>query len=331
MGCAELSPVKGAAPAEGAALLRGAVLAVDGGNSKTDVMLATADGTVLGEARGGPFRPQSAGVENAIDSVAKAVEELRDELGLAPDVPLARHLSAYVAGADLPVEEEALAEAFAARGWTETVDVGNDSFAVLRSGTAQHWGVAVVCGAGMNCVGIAPDGRRVRYPALGAMTGDWGGGLELARYAMWAAVRGEDGRGPHTALAAAIAAHFATPTALDAALGFHLHAVAEERIHELSPLLLEVAAPGDEVALEAVERQAAEVVGWAAATIDRLGLLDREVEVVLGGGVLRTAAPVLMDRITRICAERIPRVSLVIPRKRPVLGAVLLGLDRLGP
>jgi hypothetical protein len=73
------------------------------------------------------------------------------------------------------------------------------------------------------------------------------------------------------------------------------------------------------------------VVAAQATTIDRLGLLDREVEVVLGGGVLRTAAPVLMDRITRICAERIPRVSLVIPRKRPVRGAVLLGLDQLGP
>ena len=147
--------VKSAPPAEDEARLFGAVLAVDGGNSKTDIMLAAADGTVLAEARGGPFRPQSAGVDSAIDNVAKAVAELRGRLGLAPDRPLARHLSAYVAGADLPVEEEALAEAFAKRGWTETVEVGNDSFAVLRSGTAQPWGVAVVCGAGMNCVASA--------------------------------------------------------------------------------------------------------------------------------------------------------------------------------
>jgi N-acetylglucosamine kinase-like BadF-type ATPase len=308
----------------------GLVLAVDGGNSKTDVALATADGEVIAQAQSGPFTPQTSGVGAALDVVAKAVGELRTALALPEDAPLARHLSAFLAGADLPQEEQALAEAFAERGWTESIEVGNDTFAVLRAGASRPWGVAVVCGAGINCVGIAPDGRRARYPALGELTGDWGGGGGLGRTTMFAAVRGEDGRGPRTALTAAVAEHFGTETAVDAALGFHLGTFAEERLHELSPVLLRVATAGDAEALAYVERQAQEVVVWARAAMERLDLLGRETELVLGGGVLRAAEPVLMERIAAFAAELTPAAQLVVPRRRPIHGAVLLGLDRLG-
>jgi N-acetylglucosamine kinase-like BadF-type ATPase len=308
----------------------GLVLAVDGGNSKTDVALATADGEILAHAQSGPFTPQSTGVGSAIDTAAKAIDEIRSQLGLPEDARLATHLSAFVAGADLPQEEVALSEAFAARGWTESVEVGNDTFALLRAGASQPWGVAVVCGAGTNCAGIGPDGRRVRYPAIGILTGDWGGGHALGQRAMFAAVRGEDGRGEPTALTEAVAEHFGTETALDAALGFHLGNLAEERIHELSPLLLRVATAGDAVALGYVDRQANEVVGWARTTLEKLELSDRDTEVILGGGVLRAAVPVLMDRIAALAAIRIPAARLVVPTRRPVYGAVLLGLDRLG-
>ena len=308
----------------------GTILAVDGGNSKTDVLLATASGEVLAQAHTGPFTPQASGVRTAVDAVAEAVGEIRTALGLPDGVALARHLSAFVAGADLPQEEEALAAEFAARGWTETVEVGNDSFALLRAGASRPWGVAVVCGAGINCVGISPTGRRARYPALGELTGDWGGGHGLGKAALWAAIRGEDGRGPRTALTEAVAAHFDAETALDVALGIHLCTFPDERLHELSPLLMRVAAEGDEVALRIVHRQAAEVVAWARVTLAQLDLLDCDAEVVLGGGVLRAAVPVLMDRINTLAAEQIPAASLVVPARRPIHGALLLGLDRLG-
>ncbi|NEC73681.1 ATPase, partial [Streptomyces rochei] len=62
------------------------------------------------------------------------------------------HVSACLANADLPVEEERLAAALRARGWGTSVEVRNDTFAVLRAGVDEPRGVAVVCGAGVNCV-----------------------------------------------------------------------------------------------------------------------------------------------------------------------------------
>ena len=77
-----------------------------------------------------------------------------------------------LAGVDLNGEEEAVHVALSEQPWVGRALVRNDTFAVLRSGTGAPAGVAVVCGAGINCVGIAPDGRAARFPALGAITGD---------------------------------------------------------------------------------------------------------------------------------------------------------------
>ena len=73
--------------------------------------------------------------------------------------------------------------------------VRNDTFAILRAGVEEPRGVAVVCGAGINCVGMRPDGRVARFPALGRVSGDWGGGGGLFEEAMWRGARAEDGRG----------------------------------------------------------------------------------------------------------------------------------------
>jgi N-acetylglucosamine kinase-like BadF-type ATPase len=250
---------------------------------------------------------------------------IRAELNVPRGIPLARHLAAYVAGADMPVEEEALAAAFAAEGWTDSVEVGNDTFALLRAGATRSWGVAVVCGAGINCAGIGPDGTRARFPALGRLTGDWGG-----EEALWHAVRAEDGRGPATALTTAVPAYFGRETVEEVALAVHFGEIEDGRLGELAPVLMRVAAESDPIAMSVVDRMAEEVVTMARVALRRLGIAQRPAEVVLGGGVLRARPPALMERITARAAEEIPLAELVVAVDPPVVGAALLGLDMLG-
>ncbi|WP_055587052.1 N-acetylglucosamine kinase [Peterkaempfera griseoplana] len=316
--------------ATGPELVRG-VLAVDAGNSKTDVAVVTADGTVLGTARGGGFAPQLVGAEAAVAGLAPLVEEAAAEAGLPVDGerPLVTHVSACLANADLPVEEQRLQQALAAHGWGRTAVVANDTFALLRAGTDAPRGVAVVCGAGINCAGLLPDGRTARFPALGAITGDWGGGLGLATEAMWWSVRAEDGRGTATALAAAVARHFGRPSATAVAEAVHLRELPEARLHELVPVLFATAERGDRVAVELVERQADEVVRLAVVALRRLGLLDSPADVVLGGGVLAARQPLLLDAVHARLAAEAPLAEPRVVTAPPVLGAALLGLDHL--
>ena len=306
--------------------LTATVLAVDAGNSKTDVAVVAADGTVLGTARGGGFRPPTVGLDTAMTALAGPVERAFAAAG----VTSVAHVSACLANADLPVEEETLTAALHARAWGTTVKVRNDTFALLRAGVTEPLGVAVVCGAGINCVGMRPDGRTARFPALGRMSGDWGGGWGLSEEAMFHAARAEDGRGAPTRLAAALPAHFGLPTMYALIEALHLGHIPEARRHELTPVLFATAASGDPVARSLVDRLADEIVTMAVVALTRLDLLAEETPVVLGGGILAARHPRLDSAVRTLLSERAPAAVPRVVTARPVLGAALLGLDHVG-
>ena len=88
------------------------LLALDGGNSKTDVLLLTADGTVVARARAGSFAPHIVGAEAAVAGLAAAVAEALGSGG----IERADLVAGYLANADLPEEEEAIATATRALG-----------------------------------------------------------------------------------------------------------------------------------------------------------------------------------------------------------------------
>ncbi|MFI0511789.1 N-acetylglucosamine kinase [Streptomyces sp. WSLK1-5] len=306
--------------------LTASVLAVDAGNSKTDVAVVAADGSVLATARGGGFRPPVVGVEAAVDTVADAVGRAFAAAGVSS----VEHVSACLANADFPVEERQLAAALHARAWGADVEVRNDTFAILRAGVTEPLGVAVVCGAGINCVGMRPDGRTARFPALGRISGDWGGGWGLAEEALWHAARAEDGRGVDTELARVLPAHFGLPSMYALIEALHLEEIAPVRRHELTPVLFATAAAGDPVARSLVDRLADEVVSMATVALTRLGLLDEETPVLLGGSVLAARHPRLDDGVRELLAARAPKAVPRVVTASPVLGAALLGLDRAG-
>jgi N-acetylglucosamine kinase-like BadF-type ATPase len=188
-------------------------------------------------------------------------------------------------------------------------------------------GVAVVCGAGINCSGMLPDGRTARFPALGKLTGDWGGGADLAEEAFWAASRADDGRGPATALLTALPAHFGLPSLSALIEAFHFGELPSDRQLEAGPVLFEVAVAGDVVALGIIQQQAEEIVAMALSALRRLDLLGEPVPVILGGGVLAGGHSVLLDRVVRLLAEAAPRAIPRVVDVPPVVGAALLGLD----
>ncbi|WP_159665885.1 N-acetylglucosamine kinase [Streptomyces mexicanus] len=306
--------------------LTASVLAIDAGNSKTDVAVVAADGSVLATARGGGFRPPAVGVAAAVDTLAAAVARACEQARVAS----VAHVSACLANADLPVEEEQLAAALHARAWGTTVQVRNDTFAILRAGVAEPRGVAVVCGAGINCVGMRPDGRTARFPALGRISGDWGGGWGLAEEALWYAARAEDGRGEPTALARTLPGHFGLDSMYALIEALHLGHVDPHRRHELTPVLFATAAEGDPIAVSLVDRLAEEVVTMATVALRRLDLLAEETPGLLGGSVLAARHPRRDDGIRGRLAARAPKAVPRVVTARPVLGAALLGLDHVG-
>lgn len=303
------------------------LLAVDGGGSKTDVLALAPDGTVLGHSRGGGSCPQVIGVGPALAVVDELV---RTVLATLPGSVVAR-AGVYLSGLDLPVEIATFRAALGTLPWLPAdLVVDNDTFALLRAGTDADEGVAVVCGTGINCVGRRADGATARFPALGRISGDWGGGWELGEQAVWHAARALDGRGPATTLSVLVPSALDRPDMTAVIEDLHFGRLSDRVYALLAPVLLAASSAGDPVARSVVERQADEIAALALTALARLDLLDAAVPVVLGGGVLAARDPLLTEGIRARIAARAPRAVLTFLAERPVVGAALLVLEAAG-
>jgi N-acetylglucosamine kinase-like BadF-type ATPase len=257
-------------------------------------------------------------------------EQATAEAGLArTNGPIASVGQLCMAGVDFPDEEDALQKRVAALKWATQTSVANDTYAVLWAGTEHGWGVGLVCGAGINCVAVAPDGRRVRFPALGDITGDWGGGHDVGMAALGAAARSADGRGPKTSLEHSVPAHFALETPQDVAEAMHLREIAQRSVLELSPLVF-AEAEHDPVANEIVIRLVDEIAAFVRASLVRLRLTEEHVQVAIGGGLSRNLNPRVLDALAERLREVGPHIELRPTSAPPVLGAALWALDAAG-
>jgi N-acetylglucosamine kinase-like BadF-type ATPase len=309
-------------------MTRSAVLAIDGGGSKLDAALLGADGTLLGAARIEATGDEGSGSDSHMRQIEDAARTAAFDAGLDPNhLPLAP-LGVYcLAGADMPSDDRRITRWLSRRRLTTTDLVRNDCFAVLRAGTDRTWGVGVVCGSGMNCAGVAPDGRITRFPAIGAISGDWGGGMQLGETALWYAVRGEDGRGERTTLERLVPDHFGLRRPRQVTEALYRDRIRMDRLRELTPIVFDAAKEGDRMARRIVEQQADEVVAMAGTAIRRLRMTRLDVDVVLGGGVFRADDPAFFDRMREGIHRVAPAARVTVLAAPPVVGAALMGLD----
>ncbi len=342
------------------------VLAVDGGGAKTDIALVDSNGAALSVVRGGSSQAHYLGVEGTVDLLEGLLEEASAAAGLGRlERPFAATAQVLLAGADLPEEVAAIRVGIERQNWSERLVIDNDMPALLRAGSERGWGIAVVCGNGINCLGRAPGGsgesgglreagasggsgapgapgasgargsspgsgpREARFLSFGPVSGDWGGGRDIGLAALAAAVRAVDGRGPRTVLETVVPAHFGLRDPFDVARAVHLDEMPLTSLGELAPAVLALA-DEDPVAADIVQRQTDEVIAFACAALRRLELTGTDADVVLGGGVLRAVPPSVVAAIAQGVRRVAPDARVLVARSEPIVGAALLGLDAIG-
>lgn len=298
------------------------VVGIDGGGTKTDAIAVTLTGEIVGSRRIGTTSPHAISLRESVRLVEELVTDLIGERSPAA-------VGVYLSGLDLPREVESYAAALEPMGWP-LVLADNDVFALLRAGTEQPDAVAVVCGTGINAVGRRADGASVRFPALGSISGDWGGGHGLGQEALWHAARAEDGRGVATTLVDAVCGQFGVSSVVELTAQLHFGERDHGELSRLAPAVFAAADDGDPVAGDLVDRLADEVVIMATTSLRRLGLLEQGVPVVLGGGILQAQPVRLMNRVIEGLAAASPSAHPVLLTAPPILGAVQLTLEAAG-
>lgn len=306
-----------------------AVIGLDAGGTKTAAVLASVGGEVLARARSGPANYQAVGRTSARRALVEAIAPL---VAAAESAGLSIATVAYgLSGLDRPRDAENLAPVLAAVTPPGARHVAvNDTFLILRAGTDDGVGVAVVSGTGPNTVGWGPSGAEARVGGLAGELGDFGGGGDIGLEGLKAARRGTDGRARPTVLTERFLRRYGLADVTDVVDWFLADAPRPFQAAELAPLVFEAAADGDAVARD-ILRAAGEELGLCARLVaSRLFPADAVVPLVFGGSVLqRGSCPVMRDAIAAVVRAHFPLVDVRRLTVAPVLGAVLIALDAL--
>lgn len=300
-------------------------IGVDGGGTRTTALVGDRDAAgelqVLGRAEAGAVNPQAVGFETSAATIASAIRHAVASSDGRSSAPIAG-ITLGIAGASRPNDRarlsQALADALAIP--VEQVDVVADIALVLPAAGFTA-GIALIAGTGSAAYGVGPDGRTALAGGWGYLIGDDGSAFAVGREALRAILRADDGLGPTTSLADALAAHLGITQPRDLIRVIYQSESPRAAVATLAPLVTEAARRGDAIAGRILE-QAGRDLGRIVTSVARRLALGRDAAVVGAGGMFG-AGGLLVDPLRADLANA-GLAGFQLLEAEPALGALRL-------
>lgn len=301
-------------------------LGADLGGTKTHVLLADETGRVLGFGRSGPGNHETVGMRGFRRNLNEAVTQALTSAGIRPDQVSG---SGYgIGGYDWPIERPMMLRAIKSLGLSGTVDLVNDCELGILSSSPRGWGLAVVSGTGCNCRGWDETRTRMGRVTGGGMDfGEFAGASELMFMVSRAIAYDWTGRGPKTALSTAFVKQYGMKDVEDL-----LQAVICRKLYidaSAAPLVFQVAAEGDPVAVDLIRWAGRELGEMAVTVIRQLGFEEIDFDLVQIGRMF-DGSPILSEEMKKVVMAVAPRANFIRSHEPPVMGAVILAVESTG-
>ncbi len=302
------------------------VAGVDGGGSKTHVIIADERGQQLADATGPGSAARPGEVEQSATVIADTLREALASCEMSHVVP--KVLCVGVAGAARDPEREALWQALAERDVAEEVVIHPDYSIALDDAFGDGPGVLLISGTGSAAFGRGPSGQTARCGGWGPVCGDEGSGAWIGRRALSIVTASADGREPETALVGAIltAAQVNEPRELIAWAAQSTPA----QLASLAPVVTGVADAGD-LRANALVSLAVEELVLHLRTLSRTLFGDERAATptAFTGGLLRKGST-LRRRLEHRLRSAVPGAQIHAGEVNPARGAVRGALRYLG-
>jgi len=291
-------------------------LGVDGGQSSTIALIANEEGRIVGRGNSGPCNHvgTSEGRAKFLRAAGECLERACRDAGIDPlTVTFAAACLGFSGGAE--DKESYTRELIRSSHYKIT----HDAEIALTGATAGAPGIIVIAGTGSIAFGRNTEGRMARAGGWGYIFGDEGGGFDITRRALRAALRYEEGWGPETRLRNLLAAALGASGANDVMHQFYT-GVPRTQIASLARIVDEAAAGGDAIAIEILTGAARDLAAYVEGVYRNLFRANEIVLVAHVGGVFRS--DLLRNRFMDEIRERIGCPSGP-PKLSPAAGALL--------
>jgi glucosamine kinase len=181
------------------------VVGVDGGASKTRVIVADASGAELATVTGVASAVRPGEAAHSAEVIAKLVGEALAACEMDEEMPSA--LCVGIAGVGRDAEYSAFEDAMSKRGLADELVVLPDAVIALNDAFHEEAGIVLIAGTGSMAYGRGPSQKMARCGGWGPVCGDEGSGAWIGRRALSVITGSADGREPETGLLPAILTH----------------------------------------------------------------------------------------------------------------------------
>lgn len=290
------------------------VVGVDAGGTATKVIAADGE-LIAGEFTGGPANVRIAGVDDAADTISRAVLN-----ALSGAEAAAVFVGAAGAGRDDLAQT--LQRALTVRLPGTTIGVSDDAHIALRASVPQGDGMVLIAGTGSIAYAEVDD-EKYRTGGYGYLLGDEGSAFSLGAAALRLTLRSYDGRVPRDPLVEAVETQLGTSGAKALVSDIYDGSQPVRKIAGIAPLILRLAGEGERSATKIVQGAALELFDLVRALVKTANLQNREVPLVFSGGLLAENSLLTYLLETRVSNE-IPMVHVVKGGPAPQYGALAL-------
>jgi N-acetylglucosamine kinase-like BadF-type ATPase len=300
-------------------------LGIDIGNSKSHALIADEAGRAIGFGRAGSGSWEGIGWDGA----RRVLHDITDQAIASAGIQRGQIVAAGfgMAGYDWPEDRPGHVAIISSLNLNAPFDVVNDAVIGLLAGATAGWGVGVVAGTSCNCYGRSPQGQIGRMTGFSAWFAEYAGSGELVSKAIQAVALAWGQRGPATRLGDAFLAVTGAAGIPDLLAG-----LTRQRYHlsaRNARTVFEVAAAGDEVALDLVRWAGRELGSMAVGVIRQLAFAPLDFEVILAGSFFN-GSPLLTDVLRDTIHAVAPGATLLRLNAPPVVGGVVLAMQQLG-
>jgi N-acetylglucosamine kinase-like BadF-type ATPase len=205
--------------------------------------------------------------------------------------------------------------------------VTHDGRIALSGAMSGGPGMIVIAGTGSLAYGESASGESARAGGWGYIYGDEGGGFDIARQAVRAALRDREGWGAHTALTPALLESTECGDANEMLHRLYTLDWPRDRVAALARVVDSIAESGDPVAIDVMNGAAQHLALQAAAVRRQLFRENEPSRLAWIGGVFGSAT--LLSRF-RTLVELEGSVTAAPPRHVPAVGALLLAYRSAG-
>lgn len=300
-------------------------LGVDGGGTKTHIVLMNEAQEIVSEGFAGASNPLRVGIENAVSNIYKAIDEACDVGNRSRgDIVAATLGLAGVRRADI---RKSVYDSFRNRLPLKKVQVFTDAEIALYGTTLGKLGLVIIAGTGSVCIGQDEDGKIAMAGGWGPIAGDEGGGAGIAKRGLQAIAKALDGRGKPTALSQAGLDYFRTSTPENMLVAIYSPQVDNARIAGFARFVVEAAQENDAIALEILNEAGHELGFAAVAVIKKLKLERKKVPIGYVGSIFK-AGELLTDSLLETVHQTAPKAFLAEPKLIPAHAAAQMSFNK---